>query len=96
MLPMNVQQPSEEQPLPTCGVVIEKNDDGEKTCGEVGSHAVFMVDPETRSRVTAILVVCPRHDQELEDGKELIFVAENREDHILVSYKKENEDVANQ
>lgn len=71
---------------PTCGVIVEKNEEGERTCGEPGTQAVFMVDPETRSNITAILVVCERHDQALEAGEKLIFLSDDGTDHIIVNY----------
>lgn len=89
---MNVDGPT---PIvaPTCGVVIEKNGEGEKKCALPGSQVVYMVDPDEQTRVTAMLVVCDMHDAELESGKELIFVSDNGHDHILVSYKeKQNDD----
>lgn len=86
MLPTDGQS---EQPHPTCGVVVEKNDEVERICGLPGSQAVFMVDPETRSQVTAVLVVCDRHDQALEAGEKLIFLSEDGKDRIIVDYTKE-------
>jgi hypothetical protein len=75
---------------PTCGVVIEKNDEGETICGAPAAQLVSMVDPETKSKVSAMLLVCERHDAELEAGKSLIFVGENGE-HIGVTYKTKEE-----
>jgi hypothetical protein len=75
---------------PTCGVVIEKNDEEEKVCGETATQLVTMVDPETHTKITAILLVCDRHDKELEAGKSLIFLAEDGE-HLGVSYKTKEE-----
>ena len=86
MQPLQDYQPPEN---PTCGVVVSKNDEGEVICGQPGSHAVFMVDPETKSQVTAILVVCDKHDQDMDAGKELIFISDDGKDHILVQPKKE-------
>lgn len=81
--------PSEERP--TCGVVIEKNDQGETICPEPATQQITMVDPDDKITVTAILLVCERHDHELEAGESLIFVADNGVDHIGVQYdiKKE-------
>ena len=74
MLPTDGQS---EQTHPTCGVIVEKNDEVERICGLPGSQVVFMVDPESRSQVTAVLVVCDRHDQALENGEKLIFLSED-------------------
>jgi hypothetical protein len=72
---------------PTCGVVVEKEGDQEKVCGAPASQLVSMVDPETKTKVSAILLVCDRHDQELEQGKSLIFLSDDGTDHIAVKYK---------
>jgi hypothetical protein len=77
--------------LPSCGVIVEKNEEGEKQCELPGSHVIFMVDPETRSTVTAILVACNKHNDALEMGEQLIFLSEDGEDHILVNFTKEIE-----
>jgi hypothetical protein len=77
---------------PTCGVVVEKDAEtqDEKVCGAPAAQLVSMVDPETKTKVTAILLVCDRHDKELEAGKSLIFLAENGE-HLGVQYKTKEE-----
>jgi hypothetical protein len=74
---------------PTCGVVVEKDPETqeEKVCGEPATQMVSMVDPETKTKVTAILLVCDRHDHELEEGKSLIFLSDDGTDHIAVQYK---------
>lgn len=71
---------------PTCGVVIEKNEEGEKVCGQPATQLVSMVDPETKTKVSAILLVCEKHDHDLEAGKELIFLSDDKTDHIIVKY----------
>jgi len=76
---------------PTCGVVIEKNEEGEKKCTLPGSQVVYMTDPDEPTRVTAMLIVCDKHDAELEAGKELIFVADNGHDHLLIQYKEKQD-----
>lgn len=85
MLP-NLELPSN----PTCGVVVEKNDEGEKVCGAPAAQLVSMVDPETKTKVKAILLVCERHDHELEAGKSLIFLGDDGE-HIGVQYRTKEE-----
>jgi hypothetical protein len=74
---------------PTCGVIVEKDPDTqeEKVCGAPATQLVSMVDPETKTKVTAILLVCDRHDKELEEGKSLIFLSDDGTDHIAVQYK---------
>ena len=89
MLPTLPTDGQSEQTHPTCGVIVEKNDEVERICGLPGSQAVFMVDPETRSQVTAVLVVCDRHDQALENGEKLIFLSEDGKDRIIVDYTLE-------
>ena len=74
---------------PTCGVIVEKNEEGEKACGEPATQLVSMVDPDTKTKVTAILLVCDKHDHDLETGKELIFLSDDQKDHIMVKYKVE-------
>jgi hypothetical protein len=73
---------------PTCGVVVEKDPETqeEKVCGEPATQMVSMVDPETKTKVTAVLLVCDRHDHDLESGKSLIFLADDGE-HLGVQYK---------
>ena len=83
-----------QDPQPTCGVVIEKNGDNEKKCPNVAADQVTIVDPETRSRVSAILLVCEKHSKDLDDGKMLIFMAEDQNgqptgERISVQYSKE-------
>jgi len=81
----DVKLPSE----PTCGVIVEKKGEDERVCGLPASQLVTMVDPETRTKVTALLLVCEKHDAELEKGKELIFLSDDKQDRILVRYHKE-------
>lgn len=77
---------------PTCGVVIEKDKETqeEKVCGAPATQLVSMVDPETKTKVSAILLVCDRHDKELEEGKSLIFLSDDGE-HLGVQYKTKEE-----
>lgn len=76
---------------PTCGVIVEKDPETqeERVCGAPASQLVTMVDPETKTKVTAILLVCDRHDKELEEGNSLIFLSDDGSDHIAVQYKPE-------
>lgn len=71
---------------PTCGVVVHKRGDHETVCGLQATQMVSMVDPETKTTVSAILLVCDKHDKELEAGKELVFLSDDGEDRILVKY----------
>lgn len=71
---------------PTCGVIVSKEGEVEKVCGEKATQVVSLVDPETQTQVTAMLLVCDRHDHDLEGGKELIFLSDDGKDHILVRY----------
>lgn len=73
---------------PTCGVIVSKSGEDEVVCGLPASQLVSMVDPETKSKVSAILLVCEKHDKELEAGKELIFLSDDGTDHILVHYQQ--------
>ena len=70
-------------------MIVEKDPETqeERVCGEHASQLVTMVDPETKTKVTAILLVCDRHDKELEEGKSLIFLSDDGTDHIAVKYK---------
>lgn len=77
---------------PTCGVVISKAEDVEHTCGSTATQLVTLVDPETKTKVTAILLVCDMHDKELEAGKELVFKSDDGNDRILVTYKTKEEE----
>jgi hypothetical protein len=82
---------------PTCGVVVEKDPETqeERVCGAEAAQLVTMVDPETKTKVTAILLVCHRHDEELEAGKTLIFLSDDGSDHIAVTYKEHKEELEN-
>jgi hypothetical protein len=81
--------------LPTCGVVIEKNDEKETVCSETAADVVFMVDPDDRATLTAMLLVCAHHSQELDEGKALVFVADNQEDRLLVQYEQPEKEIEN-
>ena len=76
---------------PTCGVVVEKalETQEEKVCGEPATQLVSMVDPEIKSQIIAILLLCDRHDKELDEGKSLIFLSDDGSDHIAVAYRSE-------
>lgn len=81
--------PTEIPNNPICGVIVEKDleTQEEKVCGEPATQLVSMVDPETKSIVSAILLVCDKHDHELEEGKALIFLSDDGTDHIAVQYR---------
>lgn len=70
---------------PTCNIVVEKQGDVEKTCGQVATQMVNLADPDDRTRILAVVLVCDKHDKDLEAGKSLIAVAENGE-RIGVQY----------
>lgn len=65
--------------VPTCGVVISKQGDAEIICSEFAVDMTTIVDPDDHTKVTAILLTCAKHSQDLEDGKPLVFVSEDAE-----------------
>lgn len=81
---------SDDLPPPTCGVIIEKNGDEERVCNEPATQMVTLVDPDDQTNILAVVLVCDKHDQDLNDGKSLIVAAENGE-RIGVSYKTKEE-----
>jgi hypothetical protein len=76
---------------PTCNIVVEKQGDDEKVCGQVATQMVNLADPDNTSRILAVVLVCDKHDHDLEEGKSLIAVAENGE-RIGVQYKTKKEE----
>ena len=87
MLPIH----SDEVGNPACNIVVEKEGEAEKICGQPATQMVTLVNPEDQSRVLAIVLVCDLHDHALESGKALIAVSENGEDRIGVQYKLQEE-----
>ncbi len=88
-----------EQPKPTCGVVIEKQGDLEVICPELAVDMTSIVDPDNQARVTAVLLTCEKHSKDLEEGKSLIFVAEDKEgkptERIAVNFVVEHKEESN-
>lgn len=64
---------------PICNIVIEKEGEKEIVCGQVATQMVNLADPDNHSRILAVVLVCDKHDKDLESGKSLIAVAENGE-----------------
>lgn len=81
------------QKLPTCGVVITKKDGTleEVLCPEVAAQLISIVNPENQAEVTAVILVCEKHDHDLEAGKTLIFKSENQDERIAVQFSKVGE-----
>jgi hypothetical protein len=71
---------------PKCNIVIEKQGEDEKVCGQAATQMVNMADPDDTSRILAVILVCDKHDHDLEEGKPLIAVADNGE-RIAIQYK---------
>ena len=72
---------------PTCNIVVQKEEEEEKVCGEPASQMITLVDPDEQSQVLAVVLVCDLHDQSLEKGKALIAVSESGQDRIAIQYK---------
>lgn len=83
--------PPTDIPRPTCGVVIQKEGEQEKICPAFASDQVTLVDPDDQTRVTALLLVCPKHSKDLDEGKSLIFLADDGE-HIGVQFSINKEE----
>jgi len=60
-------------------------------CTEFAADQVTLVDPDDQTRVSAILLVCPKHSKELDEGKSLIFLSDNQVDHIAVQFQIKEE-----
>lgn len=69
--------------MPTCGVVIEKNKQGEKRCPNPAEDVVTLVSPVDLVTVSAVVLLCTHHSQMFDEGKPLILVAENGE-HLAI------------
>jgi hypothetical protein len=73
---------------PTCNIVIEKQGDEEKVCGNPVTQLLNLMDAETQTHVIAVVLLCDKHDHDLDDGKSLIAVADDGE-RIAIGYKLE-------
>lgn len=73
---------------PMCGVVIEKVGDQEKVCTNPAASTIFIANPDDTSQILAIVVLCKKHEQDLDSGKSLAFVGEGGY-HIAVQYEQE-------
>jgi hypothetical protein len=76
---------------PTCGIVIEKDGEHEVICPNPASQMVNLANPDNHSQIYAVVLVCDKHDEDLENGKALIAAADNG-DRIGISYKQKEED----
>ena len=77
--------------LPTCNIVIEKSGEEEIVCNSPATQMISLVDPDDQSKIMAVVLVCEKHDQALENGKALIVVSEDRSERIIVQYKSKEE-----
>ena len=75
---------------PTCNIVVQKEGEEEKVCGEPASQMVTLVNPDEQSQVLALVLVCDIHDKALDEGKSLIAVSENGKERIGVQYVIDN------
>jgi hypothetical protein len=66
------------QPTPTCGAVV-KRVFKENVCAEPAVDMMTLLDVDDRTIVKGILLTCEKHSKDLEKGKKLIFVAEDKE-----------------
>ncbi len=64
---------------PTCNIVVQKIGRNEKVCGKVATQMVNLVDPDDYVKILAVVLVCDKHDKDLDSGKSLIAVADNGE-----------------
>ena len=78
--------------VPTCGVVIHQEQLKETICPEAAVDQVTLADPDDHTRVSAILLVCPKHSKALDEGHELMFLADNGVDHIAVQFSIDNKE----
>ena len=76
--------------LPTCGVIIEKNEEEEKVCTEPATQMVTLLDPDDQTSIMAVVLVCDAHDKALEEGKSLIFEGDDGS-RLGVQYKSKEE-----
>jgi len=72
---------------PTCNIVIQKQGEEEKICNQPASQMVSLVDPDDQSHVIAVVLLCDKHDKDLESGASLIAVSDDGKERIAVQYK---------
>lgn len=77
---------------PTCNIVVQKEREVERICGEPATQMITLVDPDEQSEILALVLVCDLHDHALEEGKALIAVSENGADRIALQYKIDNKE----
>jgi hypothetical protein len=77
---------------PTCAVVIYKDDESENVCNQEASFLLSIVNDE--SQVSGVILLCQRHSEMFDEGKELIVLGEDGT-HLSVQGKPtgENQDV---
>lgn len=75
---------------PICNVVIEKEGEVEKVCGQVATQLVSLSDPDDLTRILAVVLLCDKHDKDFDEGKSLIAAGENGE-RIAIGYKNKGE-----
>lgn len=71
---------------PRCGVVIRKDEQGEELCTLPAADLTSIVNPDEPSQVTAVVLSCKQHSEELEKGKLLMFKSESG-DYIAVQFQ---------
>ena len=67
-----------DRPIPTCGAVINRIFK-EKACAAPAVDMVTLLDVDDRTIVKGVLLTCEKHSKDLEKGKKLIFVAEDKD-----------------
>lgn len=87
---MNLNPSSPSEGHPTCGVVVRKQggEEQEVVCGEPAVSMMSIVNPDDGVKILAIVLTCDRHEIDMQNGKVLIFTAEDGE-HIAVQTKVE-------
>lgn len=78
---------------PTCGVVVEKKEGEieEKICPEHAATLYHIADPDNPEQVSAIVLLCSRHEKELEEGKALIL-RDDAGGHIAIQRSNKSDD----
>jgi hypothetical protein len=67
-----------DQSKPTCGAVV-KHIFKKRVCAEPAVDVMTLLDVDDQTVVKAVLLTCEKHSKDLESGKKLIFIAEEKD-----------------
>ena len=76
--------------LPKCGAIVEKSEDVELVCPDDAVDLVSVTNPDNHAQVTAVLLMCAKHSQDFDEGKLLMFKAEDGSAIAVQNSQEEN------